>query len=118
MFTDSGPWLDYIRNDPHKTIEISLESVFIMDKIQEMSWYAIPRIKLPVYVLLAVNDRIVDNSKVQEYLTSLIESSPLNKFSSIKTGHAVQFDQPDELAKRLSEFLESLPVETSRESQD
>ena len=107
-FTISDSWLDYIRNDPHKTTEMSLKSVFIMDEIQEMSWFAIPQITVPIYATLATNDRIVDNRKVQEYLTPVIASSAANQLTHIETGHAVQFEKPGELVSQLNAFLASI----------
>ena len=107
-FTTSERWLDYIRNDPHKSTELSLKSVFIMDEIQELSWFAIRNISLPIFAVVASEDRIVDNRKVTSYMEPIIKASTLNHFGTIETGHAVQFDDPDALAERLVTYLDSI----------
>ena len=104
-FTTSEKWLDYIRNDEHKSTELSLKSVFIMDEIQELSWFAIRNIRLPLFAVVATGDRIVDNQKVESYLDPIIKSSPQNYFGTIDTGHAVQFENPEALAKQLINFM-------------
>ena len=75
-----------------------------MDEVQERSWEAILGVRLPLFVITATADRIVDNHKVRVYLEPLV-GSPRNRFMEIDAGHAVQFEQSDELAKALIEFI-------------
>ena len=67
-FTLEEEWLDFIENDDLKTTMITMKSAHIMDEIQELSWTAILQNRLTVLMLLAENDRIVDNDKVQQFM--------------------------------------------------
>ncbi len=62
-FTLVDEWLDFIENDDLKTTMITLNSLSIMDEVQELSWDAMPKINLPVLAIMAKNDRMVDNKQ-------------------------------------------------------
>jgi L-alanine-DL-glutamate epimerase-like enolase superfamily enzyme/pimeloyl-ACP methyl ester carboxylesterase len=103
-FTQAPEGLDFIDADALKTTEVTLKSVIVMDEVQERSWEAILAVRLPLFAMTATGDRIVDNQKVRAYLGPLL-SLPGNRFVEIDTGHAVQFERPDELATALIEFI-------------
>ena len=103
-FTQMPDGLDFIDADPLKTTEVTLKSVIVMDEVQERSWEAILGIRLPLFVMTASADRIVDNQKVRAYLGPLL-AAPGNRLMEIDAGHAVQFERPDELATALLEFI-------------
>jgi L-alanine-DL-glutamate epimerase-like enolase superfamily enzyme/pimeloyl-ACP methyl ester carboxylesterase len=103
-FTQAPDGLDFIDADALKTTEVTLKSVIVMDEVQERSWEAILGVRLPLFVMTATGDRIVDNHKVRIYLEPL-RGSPRNRFIEIDAGHAVQFERPDELAAALLEFI-------------
>jgi L-alanine-DL-glutamate epimerase-like enolase superfamily enzyme/pimeloyl-ACP methyl ester carboxylesterase len=102
-FTQSPDGLDFIDADALKTTEVTLKSVIVMDEVQERSWEAILDVRLPLFAMTATGDRIVDNQKVRGYLAPLLDK-PGNRFAEIEAGHAVQFEQPDELAAALVDF--------------
>jgi hypothetical protein len=77
-----------------------------MEEVQERSWEAILGLRLPSFAITATRDRIVDNHKVRTYLEPLFRS-PANCFMQIDAGRTVQFEQPDELALALLEFIGS-----------
>jgi L-alanine-DL-glutamate epimerase-like enolase superfamily enzyme/pimeloyl-ACP methyl ester carboxylesterase len=103
-FTQAPDGLDFIDADALKTTEVTLKSVIVMDEVQERSWEAILGVRLPLFAMTATGDRIVDNQKVRAYLEPLL-AVPGNRFMEIDTGHAVQFERPDELAAALLEFI-------------
>ena len=103
-FTQAPDGLDFIDADTLKTTEVTLKSVIVMDEVQERSWEAILGVRLPVLAMTATADRIVDNHKVLLYLRPLL-SLPGNRFLEIDTGHAVQFERPDDLASTLLDFI-------------
>lgn len=103
-FTQAPDGLDFIDADTLKTTEVTLKSVVVMDEVQERSWEAILGVRLPLFVMTATGDRIVDNQKVRAYLAPLF-ASPANRLTEIDAGHAVQFERPDELAAALLEFI-------------
>jgi L-alanine-DL-glutamate epimerase-like enolase superfamily enzyme/pimeloyl-ACP methyl ester carboxylesterase len=107
-FTFMREWLAFIQEDTLKTTKITLKSGLIMDEIQEMSWSAVLSIKLPVLMILAAGDRIVDNRKANEFLSPLIQASPQNRVLTMDAAHAVQFERTDELADNILSFIESL----------
>jgi pimeloyl-ACP methyl ester carboxylesterase len=102
-FTNSPDGLDFIDADALKTTEVTLKSVIVMDEVQERSWEAVHRLRLPLFVMTATGDRIVDNQKVRGYLAPLL-GRPGNRVMEIEAGHAVQFERPDELAAALVDF--------------
>jgi len=103
-FTQGPDGLDFIDADALKTTEVTLKSVIVMDEVQERSWDAILGVRLPLFVMTARADRIVDNQKVCGYLAPLFER-PGNRYTEIDAGHAVQFERPDELATALLDFI-------------
>jgi pimeloyl-ACP methyl ester carboxylesterase len=107
-FTFSREWLALIHQDPLKTTKVSMKSALIMDEMQEMSWSAVLGIALPMLVILATRDRIVDNRKATEFLTPLINASPQNRIVTIDAAHAVQFEKAEELTERILSFLSSI----------
>lgn len=107
-FTYSEEWLDFIENDRLKTTMITLKSVNIMDEIQELSWYSMLQNKLPLLVIIADRDRIVDNNKVTQFIKPFFDSSELNKMTVLDSAHAIQFEKPSEVAAEILSFIESL----------
>jgi L-alanine-DL-glutamate epimerase-like enolase superfamily enzyme/pimeloyl-ACP methyl ester carboxylesterase len=114
-FTQTPDGLDFIDADALKTSEITLKSVIVMDEVQERSWEAILGVRLPIFVMTATADRIVDNQKVRAYLAPLL-AAPGNRFMEIDAGHAVQFERPDELSEAMLAFIRNLgaPVQPAR----
>lgn len=105
-FTLSANGLDFIDADALKTTEVTLKSVIVMDEVQERSWESILRVKLPMFMVTATGDRIVDNHKVHAYLAPLLQTSK-NRLMELETGHAVQFEQAEELSQALLDFIEA-----------
>jgi L-alanine-DL-glutamate epimerase-like enolase superfamily enzyme/pimeloyl-ACP methyl ester carboxylesterase len=104
-FTLIDEWLDFIENDDLKTTLITLKSVSIMDEIQELSWFAMLQNRLPVLAILAENDRIVDNNKVRQFIGHLFSGENKNRIVSMDSGHAIQFERPEEVATEILTFI-------------
>ena len=104
-FTLVDEWLDFIDNDDLKTTMITLKSVSIMDEIQELSWFAMLQNSLPVLAIMAKNDRIVDNNKVQQFIGHLFSGENQNRMISLESGHAIQFEKPEEVATEILNFI-------------
>jgi pimeloyl-ACP methyl ester carboxylesterase len=108
-FTLVDEWLDFIENDNLKATMITLNSLSIMDEIQELSWVVMPKINLPVLAIMAKNDRMVDNKRVLELIGHLF--APIknqNRLISIKSGHALQFERPKKVATELIDFIQQI----------
>jgi pimeloyl-ACP methyl ester carboxylesterase len=113
-FTFDEEWLDFIEKDGLKTTAVTMKSINIMDEIQEMSWGAVLRIPLPILVVLAENDRIVDNNKVQQFIGHLFSQGDKNRMVTFGGSHALHFEKPAELAHEILRFVEKAAGKRSR----
>lgn len=107
-FTLVDEWLDFIEKDDLKTIFLNLKSARIMDEIQEMSWSAMLENRLPVLAIMADEDRIVDNSKVMQLLDYLFSGDTGNQIITLSSGHAIQFEKPEEAALAILNFVRNI----------
>ncbi|HEY5497988.1 MAG TPA: alpha/beta hydrolase, partial [Syntrophales bacterium] len=104
-FTLVDEWLDFIENDDLKTTLITLNSLSIMNEIQELSWFAMLQNRLPVLAIMAEHDRIVDNNKVLQFIGHLFSGENRNRMVSLASGHAIQFERPEEVATEILTFI-------------
>ena len=108
-FTLVDEWLDFIDKDDLKTTMITFKSVNIMDEIQELSWFAMLQNSLPVLAIMANNDRIVDNNKVLQFIGHLFSpGTNQNRLISLESGHAIQFERPEEVANEIINFIRQI----------
>jgi pimeloyl-ACP methyl ester carboxylesterase len=107
-FTLVDEWLDFIEKDDLKTTLITLKSVSIMDEIQELSWFAMLQNRLPVLAIMAEHDRIVDNNKVMQFIGHLFSGENKNRMVSLASGHAIQFERPEEAATEILTFIRKI----------
>jgi len=104
-FTLVNEWLDFIHKDTLKTTMITLKSVSIMDEIQELSWLAMLKNRLPVLALIAENDRIVDNNKVMQFIGHLFSGESVNRMVTLESGHAIHFEKTEKVAAEIADFI-------------
>ncbi len=104
-FTFDEKWLDFIERDQLKTTAVTMKTVNIMDEVQEMSWGSILQNSLPTLVVLAESDRIVDNDKVLQFIGHMFSGSEHNRLVRIESGHAIQFERPEEVAGEIFRFI-------------
>ncbi len=108
-FTLVDEWLDFIESDDLKTTMVTLNSLSIMDEVQELSRFAMPKINLPVLAIMAKEDRMVDNKKVTQLINPLFTPGEnQNRMTSLKSGHAIQFEKPREVANEIIEFIQQI----------
>lgn len=115
-FTLVDEWLDFIEKDELKTTLLNLKSARIMDEIQEMSWPAMLKNRLPVIAIMAEKDRIVDNDKVIKFLDHLFSGDTGNQIIILSSGHAIQFEKPEETALAILNFIRNLNSRISSRS--
>jgi L-alanine-DL-glutamate epimerase-like enolase superfamily enzyme/pimeloyl-ACP methyl ester carboxylesterase len=115
-FTLVDEWLDFIEKDELKTTLLNLKSVRIMDEIQEMSRFAMLKNRLSVLMIMAEQDRIVDNNKVIKFLDHLFSGDPENQIIILSSGHAIQFEKPEEAALAILNFIRNLNSRISSRS--
>jgi L-alanine-DL-glutamate epimerase-like enolase superfamily enzyme/pimeloyl-ACP methyl ester carboxylesterase len=104
-FTFEEEWLDFIEKDELKTTMVTMKTVNIMDEIQELSWEAILENTLPALVVLAENDRIVDNNKVHQFIGHMFSEGNKNRLVKFGGSHAIHFERPMELAEEILRFM-------------
>jgi len=104
-FTLQEAWLDFIENDALKTTMVTMKTAYIMDEIQELSWSAVLKNRLPLLAILAENDRIVDNGKFQQFLGHMFTGEHGNRLVTFDSAHALQFEQPAETAGEIHRFI-------------
>src|SRR5207247_2300063 len=67
LFTDSPRWQEFIRNDPlalrRATARLLVESVRLDGYLRWIRGY----VRLPVLLMLAEHDRIIDNERTRQY---------------------------------------------------
>ncbi|MFZ5564085.1 MAG: alpha/beta fold hydrolase [Thermodesulfobacteriota bacterium] len=105
-FTEDEAYLDFIENDPLKTTMITLKAASVMDEIQEMSWHASLAVEQPVLAVIADKDRIVDNARVLQFLGGRFSAESGNRLVHLDCGHAIQFEQPDAVAREIAAFID------------
>ncbi len=115
-FTTVEKWLDFIEGDKLKTTMVTMKTVNIMDEIQEMSWSAILQSRLPMLMILAEKDRIVDNPKVNQFLGHLFSKESRNRLFRIDSGHAIQFEKSAEVATDILSFISTCQPGLSRQT--
>jgi L-alanine-DL-glutamate epimerase-like enolase superfamily enzyme/pimeloyl-ACP methyl ester carboxylesterase len=101
-------WLDFIESDTLKTTRVTAKSVKIMDEIQEISWNSILKTSIPVLSILAEHDRIVDNSKVQQFLNPILSNGSKSRLIKFNSGHAIQFEIPKKIAGEIYSFIREI----------
>jgi hypothetical protein len=62
--------------------------------------------RLPVLMLLAENDRIVDNDKVQQFLGPMFLGETRNRLITCYSGHAFHFEMPEKVAGEIISFID------------
>ena len=115
-FTLVDEWLDFIEKDELKTTLLNLKSARIMDEIQEMSESAMLKNRLPVLAIMAEQDRIVDNSKVEQLLDHFFSGDTGNQLITLSSGHAIQLEKPKEAALAILNFIRNLNSRISSRS--
>jgi len=104
-FTFEEEWLDFIEKDELKTTAVTMKTINIMDEIQELSWGAILQTSLPTLCVLAEQDRIVDNNKVQQFIGHMFSDSNGNRLVKFPGSHAIHFEKPAGLADEILGFI-------------
>ena len=107
-FALADEWLDFIEKDDLKTTLLNLKSAGIVDEIQEISWLSRLQNHLPMLAMMAEQDRIVDNRKVGQFLDHLFSCGTKDQLITLSSGHAIQFEKPEEAASAISRFIRNL----------
>jgi pimeloyl-ACP methyl ester carboxylesterase len=62
--------------------------------------------RLPLLAIMAEHDRIVDNNKVRQFIGHFFHEKSKNRMVSLASGHAIQFEKPEEVAAEILNFIQ------------
>lgn len=68
LFTDSPRWQEFIRNDPLSLREATARFLVSSVHLDVVIRRAPPRVRVPLLLLLAGQDRIIENSRTRDYV--------------------------------------------------
>jgi len=107
MFTRTPRYLDYIENDPDRIHLVTARFLKATHTIDRRIRAGVPRLHVPVLLLLAENDEIIDNDRTRDLLRRLPEKRLRVEFYEGAT-HAIQFDHTARLVHDVSSFLDEV----------
>lgn len=104
-FTDSADWHDFVLKDDLRLWKVTESTYKVWGELADWSHLALSEInKLPVLAVFGNKERLVDNDQVKQMVQERVKS-PVIRFETLETGHAVQFDEPDKLAEIVMSFV-------------
>jgi len=100
MFT-SGPALgDFIMKDQQRLAKFTPRFQAVMGKLGMGTRLKLPKLAIPVFVILASDDVATDNRATQEGIAKLTGGRAT--FDTLAGAHGLQFDAPDALARLIA----------------
>ncbi|PKN30108.1 MAG: hypothetical protein CVU64_05065 [Deltaproteobacteria bacterium HGW-Deltaproteobacteria-21] len=107
-FTSVKKWLDYIEQDDLKTTRVSLNTAAVMESGQRKSTDDILEIDIPLLVILAEKDKIVDSMKIRDHVEEVMKRCKQSRVIQFETQHAVHFEKAEDLAGEIRKFVSDL----------
>ncbi len=107
MFTRDPRFLDYIRSDPRRLQRVTARFLLASRALDRRIRAHLHELAAPVLLLLAGEDRIVDNRRTR----ALLEQLPPGRLSVRlyeRASHSIQFDHTAEVVRDVSSFLEEV----------
>jgi len=92
-FTRNQKKQEYIRTDPHTLRDCSARFFFQSNKLDKTARCTLKKIHIPSLLLLAKNDRIIDNSKTISFFNSNFTNSSNRTITYPDCEHTLEFDQ-------------------------
>lgn len=108
MFTRTPRYLEYIVNDPLRLQSVTARFLLASTELDRMIRTRIETFTAPVLLLLAGNDRIIDNDRTHELLERLPGGHLRVRVYEDAT-HSIQFEETAALAREVDRFLGGLP---------
>jgi pimeloyl-ACP methyl ester carboxylesterase len=107
MFTRTPRYLDYIENDPDRIERVTARFLKASRSIDRKIRRGLPELPVPVLLLLAEHDQIIDNDRTRDLLRRLPEGRLRVELYDDAT-HAIQFDHTARLVDDVSSFLDEV----------
>jgi len=111
MFTTTPVFLAYIREDPLRLKSASARFLVESHRLEGYIDRRIPKNRLPILLLLAGQDRIIDNAGVLRVLRRGGQSV-LDVVEYEDQTHSIQFDAPERLVNDMNRWIEARAAAT------
>ena len=108
MFTRTPRYLDYIANDPLRLKRVTARFLLASRVLDRTIRARLHTLHVPVLLLLAGHDRIIDNERTLELLERLPGRMPAVRARTTGATHSIQFEETDALVRDVSRFLEEV----------
>ena len=109
MFTLTPSYLEFIRSDPGRLSKVTARFLWASRRLDRLVKDRIANLALPVLLVLAEQETIVDNEGILRVL-SLVPQAQMTVLRYPEARHSVQFDQRDTLVSDLADFLHRTPA--------
>jgi len=115
MFTTTPRYLNYIKGDPSRLTHATARFYWQSSRLDSYLAGNIAALDKPTLLLLAGQDRIIDNSGVLEMLNRG-NTDKLTVIDYPDQTHSVQFDDPDRLVQDMDHWLQRQLANTTMEA--
>ncbi|SCE41529.1 Alpha/beta hydrolase family protein [Streptomyces sp. DvalAA-14] len=105
-FTDRPDWQEFVASDTLRLERVTATTVDVWDQLAALSRGGVLSElgDIPVLAVLGSRDRLVDNDRVAAMLAEQVRgTAPV--VHRLDTHHAVQFEEPDALARHITDFV-------------
>jgi alpha-beta hydrolase superfamily lysophospholipase len=107
MFTRTAELVDFIRADPWRVESVTAQLLWVTRALDRLVRNGVAGLVPPVLLLLAGDERIVDNDAVLRLLAALPPGRlTMRRFED--ASHALQLERPAELAREVARFTSGL----------
>ncbi len=107
MFTRTPRFLHYIQSDPDRLTRVTARFLLASQSLDRRIRAGVHELAVPVLLLLAGHDRIVDNQRTRALLERLPEGR-LRVCGYEDSTHSIQFDDTERLVHDVSTFLDEV----------
>jgi len=95
LFTDSDHWQRYVSEDRHGLTEATARFLVESARFDVYLKWTARRVTVPVLLMLAGRDKVLDNAKTRRYLSRLTGSKSLSVVDYPDAAHTLEFEGPD-----------------------
>jgi alpha-beta hydrolase superfamily lysophospholipase len=106
LFTATPHWQEFIRQDPLALRQATARFLFTNNRLSRYLWLVPRHVHLPVLLLLAGQDRIIDNDRTRRYVARF--ASPDKQIKEYpQAHHTLEFEpEPDMFVNDLLDWLD------------
>ncbi len=94
LFTDSPPWQRYVSEDRYGLTQATARFLFESFRFDVFLKWQAWRVTVPVLLMLAGRDKVLDNAKTRRYLSRLTGSKSMTVVDYPDAAHTLEFEGP------------------------